>query len=322
MNSTKIYTRYKTWTPTTEQDYYNGPCGECCYELSIDNCDDHHVWRCCHGTWIARNEDSAAPLPVWETDIIMPKITRRILSSTDKPHGSDACPGNCSLHPLLTAESLAYRNREDMGMGWGDIAEMDYLEALNNETSAQRNARILREKEEEERKDARIQAFSVNKKADKWTRGGEMKFRVPRPCKYASMYVNRICSTCNAHVPESETHCRAKTHLHVSDADRRLAGCWTHEQNRTCIYVHPDEPQWDDACSGKLCYDRERHAFYLRGQELAPANRFTMAVASNKRDRNDSHSQSQTNTGSRKPRHEDRTVEHHHRRHTHDNSAW
>ena len=32
----------------------------------------------------------------------------------------------------------------------------------------------------------------------------------------------------------------------------KLAGCWNHDQHRSCIYVHPDEPQWAAACAGTL----------------------------------------------------------------------
>jgi hypothetical protein len=60
--------------------------------------------------------------------------------------------------------------------------------------------------------------------------------------------------------------------------DQEFAGCWNHEQTHTCIYVHPDEPQWADACSGALCYDRQAPVFPLRGAEPAQANRFTVAA--------------------------------------------
>jgi len=99
-----------------------------------------------------------------------------------------------------------------------------------------------------------------------------MKFRVPRPCKYATLYEQRICSDCGAKVPEGATVCKAMKGHRV--CDQEFAGCWNHEQTQTCIYIHPDEPQWKDACSGALCYDRQASCFHLRGQELPQVNRF------------------------------------------------
>ena len=66
--------------------------------------------------------------------------------------------------------------------------------------------------------------------------------------------------------------------MHVRVCDQEFAGCWNHEQTRTCIYVHPDEPQWADACSGALCYDRQAQVFHLRGAEPAQVNRFQAAA--------------------------------------------
>jgi hypothetical protein len=67
--------------------------------------------------------------------------------------------------------------------------------------------------------------------------------------------------------------------------DRDFAGCWNHEQTRTCIYVHPDEPQWADACSGALCYDRQAQAFHLRGAAPPQTNRFVAVARQEERTR-------------------------------------
>jgi len=80
---------------------------------------------------------------------------------------------------------------------------------------------------------------------------------VPRPCKYQSLFLARTCAGCSAQVPEGQTHCQAdKGYGRI--CGEKLAGCWAHEKNHTCIYVHPDEPWWSDALSGNLCYDRPK----------------------------------------------------------------
>ena len=52
----------------------------------------------------------------------------------------------------------------------------------------------------------------------------------------------------------------------------KLAGCWNHDQHRTCIYVHPDEPQWAAACAGTLRVKEDnRLIFCMAGEERAVA---------------------------------------------------
>jgi hypothetical protein len=164
-------------------------------------------------------------------------------------------------------------------MTWGDEAQADEEVARAKETPAQTAARLAAALAREEASHKGLVKFSVSRKEDKWTKGGEMKFRVPRPCKYASLFLAHTCPTCNKVLPASEDTC-SNGHL-----PEKLGGCWSHEQKGTCIYVHPDEPQWAHACSGELCYDRQRQVFHLKG-ETPPAaaaastpNRFQAAAS-------------------------------------------
>jgi hypothetical protein len=155
---------------------------------------------------------------------------------------------------------------------WADHADSYFASIRAAETPAQTARRLAAEKAREEASDAAIARYSVTKKTDKWcTKGGKMKFRVPRCCKYATLFEQRICAACQSHVPEGQTHCSS------SSSGRRcgekLAGCWSHIDSKTCIYVHPDEEQWEAACNGTLCYDRDRECFHLKSETL-PANRF------------------------------------------------
>lgn len=195
---------------------------------------------------------------------------RKLAYNTALPHQSANCPGNCKTHPLLDAAALEFREQEDCGNLWGDIAERDYIAARAAETPEQKRLREVEEAKEAAASDAAIVRYSVNKKADKWCARGSMKFRVPRPCKYESLFRARICASCESHVPEGQTHCTSRKGHQV--CGEQLAGCWSHSKGQ-CIYVHPNEPQWADALSGVLCYDRERQIFHLRGDEPAPVVR-------------------------------------------------
>lgn len=197
--------------------------------------------------------------------------TRYIVESPDAPHNSAECPGHCFRHPLLIRSAIDFRTLEDSGLFWGDIAELDYQTLISTETPAQKAARARARAEEEAAAEAGVVRYSINKKADKWTKGGQMKFRVPRPCKYATLFNERKCAGCGARVPEGQAKCSAmKGHLVCGET---LAGCWAHEKSHNCIYVHPDEPQWNDACSGALCYDREHSCFHLKG-DAPPVRNF------------------------------------------------
>jgi hypothetical protein len=174
--------------------------------------------------------------------------------------------------------AMMQRMRSSPNLCWGDMAWEDEQASRAAETPQQTAARLARDAEAERKNQKEFVGFLVSKKEDKWTKGGQMKFRVPRPCKYASLFAERICAGCNAAVPLGQTHCGAKKGYTV--CGQELAGCWNHEQTKTCIYIHPDEPQWKDACSGQLCYDRQASCFHLKGQEPAQVNRFAAAVRS------------------------------------------
>ena len=157
---------------------------------------------------------------------------------------------------------------------WGDEMYDAHMEMLRSETPQQRAARLQAEAAADVKSHNGLVTFSVKRKEEKWcSKSGEMKFRVPKPCKYASLFAQRICAKpgCEKKVPEGQTKC---------SCGEILAGCWNHEKTHTCIYVHPDEPQWEAACSGALCFDRQQQIFHLRTEPLAAVNRF-LAVAKN-----------------------------------------
>jgi hypothetical protein len=214
--------------------------------MALDECEGFIVWNCCHGYWI------------------MPR-DREMINVQEK-HDGKSCLGSCEKHPLVNSYVLQTRALEDQGYSWGDIAEMDLAAVRASETAEQTARRLQADADAEAATNAGIVRYSVNKKADKWMKGGQMKFRVPRCCKYQTLFLARTCAGCGSQVPEGQTKCQAKKGFTVCGEE--LNGCWAHEKNQSCIYVHDDEPQWADAMSGMLCYDRERQCFHLRGQEM------------------------------------------------------
>jgi len=256
----RINTTFKSWIPANGEEFDNGPCGKCHPQTCLDAYNGYTVWQCTHGSWFVDEESSQEPLTAG--------------------HCHSVCRGNCREHPLLAGEVLTMALRMRAAgpncTTWGDMMWEDEQAARAAETPAERRARLAAEAEHERRSREGLVKFLVNRKEEKWTKGGEMKFRVPRPCKYAALFAQRICANCSANVPAGQTHCQAKQgHLVCG---QELAGCWNHEQTRTCIYVHPDEPQWADACSGVLCYDRQAACFHLKGQEPPQVNRFVAAA--------------------------------------------
>jgi hypothetical protein len=253
-------TTFKSWNPQSDKEWDNGPCGKCHPQGCLEEYNGYTVWQCCHGSWFLERE------------------SRQIC--VNEPHDHTECPGNCHQHPLLEGAYLEMvlrmRAAGPSCTTWGDIMWEEEQAKLAAETPAERKSRLEAEAEHERKGKQEIVKYLVHRKEEKWTKGGEMKFRVPRPCKYATLFAQRTCANCSAHVPVGQTHCQAmKGHLVCG---QELAGCWNHEQTRTCIYVHPDEAQWADACSGVLCYDRQAACFHLRGAEPAQANRFTVAA--------------------------------------------
>ena len=258
-------TTFKSWNPQSGKEFDNGPCGKCHIQGCLDEYNGYTVWQCCHGSWFLEREERHF--------------------SVDEPHDHTECPGNCHQHPLLEGAYLEMvlrmRAAGPSCTTWGDIMWEEEQAKLAAETPAEKQSRLEAEAEHERKGKQEIVKYLVHRKEEKWTKGGEMKFRVPRPCKYATLFAQRTCANCSAHVPVGQTHCQAmKGHLVCG---QELAGCWNHEQTRTCIYVHPDEPQWADACSGVLCYDRQAACFHLRGAEPAQVNRFVAAARQEQR---------------------------------------
>jgi hypothetical protein len=207
----------------------------------------------------------------------------------------------CDMSVLRTMKDAGayFRYLESSGVTWGSLAVLEFDAALAAETPQQTAARLAAEAKHDAEMKMEVINFSVTRKEEKWTKGGTMTFRVPRPCKYAALFEKRICANCNASVPEGQDRCTALKGALV--CNQEFAGCWSHTQG-TCIYVHPEEPQWADACSGKLCYEREHcgctsrglrncssncgivwsaSRFYLKGQEPPQVNRFAAASAAN-----------------------------------------
>jgi hypothetical protein len=239
-------TVFTAWNPENGREYDNGPCGLCNYFGNIGEYKGYETYQCAHGNWFLVKEVDLSGMPLYKDD----PFHLRMLA---------AGPNNV----------------------WGDIAWEDEQEALANETPQEKLARLAAQAEADRESLKRRVGYKVNQKEEKWTKNGEMKFRVPRPCKYATLFQQRICAGCNNKVPIGQTHCQSKQgHLVCG---QELAGCWNHEQHKTCIYIHPDEPQWADACSGKLNYDRQSQTFFLQGQAVAQVNRFQAAA------RQDSH---------------------------------
>ena len=93
-----------------------------------------------------------------------------------------------------------------------------------------------------------------------------MKFRVPKPCKYSKLFLERICARCGKNVPEGQEMC---------SCGEKLQDCSSHKTN-SCIYVHPDEPEWEAACDGTLAFNRQHQIFYSRNTPLYAPKSFTV----------------------------------------------
>jgi predicted nucleic acid-binding Zn ribbon protein len=249
-------------------------------------------WECQHGSWLMQAEAPAGWVSGGES--------RSLDIVWDSPEIASAC--------------VSWLEGRD-GLSWGDLVFLEDMRYYATETPSLRAAR----KEAEALRDAAENQHSIGNrvalKEKKWTDHGSMKFRVPRPCKYASLFHKRICASCSASVPAGQDHCSAKVAM-VEEQERRrdgrmvgtgkmvarqaragdigvrtcgeaLAGCWNHDQHRTCIYVHPDEPQWAAACAGSLRVKNDnRLVFCMAGEEgpvvtaeqhrqSAPQNRFS-----------------------------------------------
>lgn len=279
------------WTPKNEIDYDAGACGKRCPHMAcLGNGGDHvgdgsYVvpWECSHGSWLMPTQAPAG----W----VSGGKSRAIELEWDSAATAAAC-----------VRWLEHRDR----LSFGDIGFLEDMRYYATETPEARAAR----KEAEALRDAaditRVIGTKVARKEEKWTNKGSMKFRVPRPCKYASLFQQRICANCSTKLPTGADVCSASIVM-VEEQERRrdgrmagtgkivarlaksgdagvrvcgekLAGCWNHDQHRSCIYVHPDEPQWAAACAGTLRVKTDnRLIFCMAGEEgpaQAPANRF------------------------------------------------
>jgi len=280
------------WTPKNEIDYDAGACGKGCPHMAcLGNGGDHMgdgsyavPWECSHGSWLMATKAPAG----W----VSGGKSRAIALEWDSAATAAAC-----------VRWLEHRG----GLSFGDIGFLEDMRYYATETPEARAAR----KEAEALRDAAdvqvVIGTKVARKEEKWTNKGAMKFRVPRPCKYASLLQKRICANCSTKLPTGVDVCSASIVMveekemrsdgseagtgklvarlaKAGDAGVRvcgekLVGCWNHEQHHTCIYVHPDEPQWAAACAGTLRVKTDnRLIFCMAGEEgpvQAQPNRFT-----------------------------------------------
>lgn len=227
----------------------------------------------------------------WTGSLVAPRAERYV---QNLPWETPLC--DMALLGKMQVAAAYFKFLEDSGVSWGSLVELEVDAARAAETPEQTATRLAAEAKHNAEMEKEVVNYSINRKEDKWTKNGTMTFRVPRPCKYADLFAKRICANCNSHVPEDQTRCKSMKGLLV--CNQEFASCWSHTQG-TCIYVHPDEPQWADACSGKLCYEREHCActargarncaskcgivwspsrFYLAGQERQQVNRFAVAA--------------------------------------------
>ncbi|NBT35325.1 MAG: hypothetical protein EBT03_07275 [Betaproteobacteria bacterium] len=267
------------WAPS-EIEYEYGACGHGCSGLASDGAD--HLgdgtytvpWECAHGSWLLSTEAPAGWMP-------------------GASHSAEIIWDNAEMAGFCV-RWLQHRGC----LSFGDIVFLEEMRYYAGETPEVRAAR----KEAEVLRDAadttRVIVSKVARKEDKWTNQGSMKFRVPRPCRYASLFQQRICANCSTKLPAGTDTCSARIVMVEEQEKRRdgrlagtgkmvarlaepgasgvricgekLAGCWNHDQHRTCIYVHPDEPQWAAACAGTLRVKEDnRLIFCMAGEERA-----------------------------------------------------
>jgi hypothetical protein len=247
-------------------------------------------WECQHGTWLMATEAPAG----WTSG----GQSRSMEVEWDSQENAASC-----------VRWLEHRGCAS----FGDIGFLEDMRYYATETPLQRAARKAAEAQRDAEDASRLIGCKVARKEEKWTNKGSMKFRVPRPCRYASLFEQRICANCTAKLPAGRDTCSASIVM-VEEQERRhdgrmagtgkmvarlasagstgvrvcgekLAGCWNHEQHHTCIYVHPDEPQWAAACAGTLdvradnrlifCMATDPASQRLAGQRVGAARDFT-----------------------------------------------
>ena len=265
------------WAPS-KIEYENGACGQGCSGLASDGAD--HMgdgsytvsWECPHGSWL------------------MP---------AQAPAGWTSAGSHSVVWDNAEIAGFCVRWLQHRGcLSFGDIVFLEEMQYYASETpqvrAARKEAEILRDAADT----TKVIVSKVARKEDKWTNQGSMKFRVPRPCRYASLFQQRICANCSTKLPAGTDSCSARIVMVEEQEKRRdgrmagtgkmvarlaepgasgvricgekLAGCWNHDQHRTCIYVHPDEPQWAAACAGTLRVKEDnRLIFCMAGEERA-----------------------------------------------------
>lgn len=269
----EVATEMQTYQVSCWEEMDTNPCGDTrCHmnsnTLTFQN--GQHVWECCHGTWIYDTTEFPG------------------IAGTPPPAPVRCgCPCNSDL---LYCNTLLFRDPQRYScLSWGDQAWLEDWMKEAYETAQEKATRLAKQAAADEASKKEILKYSITKKEEKWTKGGQMKFRVPRPCRYSSLFLEHTCAKCESKVPEGQNICTAQIIYVVGqemrngrmvDTDKlvpkvvksggilckeRLAGCWNHEATHTCIYIHPDEPQWKEACSGDLCYDRDTHKFHKKG---------------------------------------------------------
>lgn len=273
----------KPWFIKSAEEFEAGPCGHSCSHMSWSaehefNGKFESVWSCSHGIWRPLDEVDASA-----------------------PHSGEDCPGNCLQHPLVVGAIVEMLLAMRLGSSWADIVEEDFAARRAAETPEERAARLAQEAVEEAERAAALVKFSTRRKVDKWCKDGCRKFRVARPCKYAKLFAENKCARCEGPCPGDVcpkpgcgevkagcwAHdvfmcCRGCPPPKEATVEEMQAGCPTcgGATDSCCIYVHPDEPQWEDCVAGRLLFDRDAQAFYLKGQPRpAPLNRFAAMAA-------------------------------------------
>jgi hypothetical protein len=287
------------WAPKSIDEYEKGACGKGCpHNLCLGNGGNllgdgsYQVpWECGHGSWLMPD---AAPAG-WSASA---EASHAVVLEWDSAESAASC-----------VRWLEHRGC----FSFGDITFLEDMRYYATETPLARAARKEAEALRDAADEARVIGNKVARKEEKWTNKGSMKFRVPRPCRYASLFQQRVCANCSAKLPAGSNTCSANIVM-VEEQEKRhdgrmagtgkmvarlassgaagsrtcgqvLAGCWNHEQHHTCIYVHPDEPQWAAACAGTLdvradnrlvfCMAADPASQRLAGQRVAAPRDFT-----------------------------------------------
>ena len=237
------------WEPKSEAEFELGACGCGChpqfamraegYDL-LAGYEDYYlsVWECDHGVWFRHTNPScvAGPPPF------------------------SGIPAIEKMRQQRVQETLGISDQV-----WLDILEEE--ERMTPEMRASLEAALRKRFESDEQK---VIAFKVKAIEEKWTKKGRLEFRIGAPCRYSTLLLERKCASCGSQVPEGNNRCTRMV-LRIPDKDgglksvpctkweagqtecgEALTGCWNHEMHGTCIYVHPNERQWADACAKRL----------------------------------------------------------------------